>query len=154
VETIQNVVEAQRSGSANASSVNLHFKFGGDDLAVRVQMRGGDVLTQFLTDSPDLRSAITSEWQRMAGQGGVAGLRMLEPVIMPSSAGVSTGFGSASQGQNQAQQNAQQQQAQAAESLPEMRALHRGAAVVAPLIESAPSSPVVPSTSRRLTALA
>ena len=154
VETIQNVVEAQRSGSANASSVNLHFKFGGDDLAVRVQMRGGEVLTQFLTDSPELRSAITSEWQRMAGQGGVAGLRMLEPVIMPSSAGVSTGFGSTSQGQNQAQQNAQQQQAQSPESVPEMRALRRGANLTAPLDESAPSSPVAPSTSRRLTALA
>jgi len=121
VETIMNVVDAQRNGSANASSVNLHFKFGGDDLAVRVQMRGGEVLTQFLTASAELRSAISSEWQIMAGQGGAAGLRLLEPTIMPTSAGVSTGFGSASQGQNHAQQNTQQQQARAAEMMPELR---------------------------------
>jgi hypothetical protein len=152
VETILNVVEAQRNGTANASSVNLHFKFGGDDLAVRVQLRGGEVLTQFLTDSAGLRSALTSEWQRMAGQGGVTGLRLLEPVIMPSGAGVSTGFGSASQGQNQAQENARQQQA--AEAMPEWRALRRNSPFMAPVTESVPGSPVAQPTSHLLTALA
>ena len=154
VETILNVVEAQRSGSANASSVNLHFKFGGDDLAVRVQMRGGEVLTQFLTDSADLRRAITSEWQKMAGQGGVAGLRLLEPVVTPAGAGGSTGFGSDSQGQNHAQQNARQQQAQAAEAMPELRAMRRGASFAAPIPESASGSSVAQPTSRLLTAIA
>jgi hypothetical protein len=154
VETILNVVEAQRNGSANASSVNLHFKFGGDDLAVRVQMRGNEVLTQFLTDSSDLRSAINSEWQRMAGQGGVAGLRLLEPVVMPSSAGVSTGFGSASQGQNQAQQNAQQQQAQAAEGLPDLRSLRRSATVPTTSPAEIPGNLSEQADSHLLTALA
>ena len=154
VETIQNVVEAQRNGSANASSVNLHFKFGGDDLAVRVQMRGGEVLTHFLTDSPDLRSAISAEWQKMAGQGGVAGLRLIDPVITPTGAGGSTGFGSTPQGQNHAQQNAQQDRAPSAEFMPELRALRRGAAFAAPISESAPGSSVAQPTSRLLTALA
>lgn len=154
VETIMNVVEAQRNGSANASSVNLHFKFGGDDLAVRVQMRGGEVLTQFLTDSAELRSAISSEWQIMAGQGGAAGLRLLEPTIMPTSSGVSAGFGSASQGQNHAQQNAQQQQARAAGMMPELRELRRNIPLVVPNTDAAVSSPVVQPNSRLLAATA
>ena len=155
VETILNVVDAQRQSSANASSVNLHFKFGGDDLAVRVQMRGGEVQTQFLTDSAELRSALTSEWQIMAGQGGAAGLRLLDPVIMPASASVSSGFGNAAQGQNHAQQQAQQhQEKQAAVAFPELRELRRGNPDFAPKTESAPRVIVTPSTSQHLTALA
>jgi hypothetical protein len=156
VETIMNVVDAQRHGSANASSVNLHFKFGGDDLAVRVQMRGGEVLTQFLTDSAELRSAIATEWQIMAGQGGAAGLRLLEPSILPASAGASSGFGSASHGQSNThqQQQTHQQQAQAAAAFNELRGLRRGTPLMAPAKEIAPRISIVQPTSQHLTALA
>lgn len=154
VETIFNVVEAQRNGLSNATSVNLHFKFGGDDLAVRVQMRGGEVQTQFLTDSSDLRAALASEWQTLAGQGGVSGLKLLDPVIMPASANVSTGFGSASQGQGQAQQQAQQQhQAERAPAaFPELRALRRN---LTPVAEPAsPAATAERANAQHLAALA
>lgn len=155
VETIMNVVEAQRNGAANASSVNLHFKFGGDDLAVRVQLRGGEVLTQFLTDSAELRSALSSEWQNMAGQGGSSGLRLLEPSILPASANVSTGFGSTSQGQGHSHQQQQaQQHAQTAAAFSELRGLRRGASVLTPVKETAPRVSIAQPTSQHLTAVA
>ena len=154
VETILNVVEAQRQGAANASSVNLHFKFGAEDLAVRVQLRGGEVLTQFMTDSAELRGAISSEWQVMAGQGSTAGLRLHEPTIVAASAGTSSGFGSAAQGQNQGRQQAQQQQEQAAAMMPEFHPLRQRAAGIKPLPEVAPRVSIAPKTSQHLTATA
>lgn len=154
VETIMNVIDAQRTGAANASSVNLHFKFGGDDLAVRVQLRGGEVLTQFLTDSAELRSALSNEWQIMAGQGGAAGLRLLDPVILASSTGTNSGFGSSSQGQNQTQQQAQHQQNQAAVSPFELRELRHGVVRSTPTTTAAPRVSLTQPTSHHLTAMA
>lgn len=158
VETILNVVDAQRSREAEAGVVNLHFRFAGEDLAVRVQLRGGEVHTQFRTDSAELRAALASEWRAVVGQGSETGVRLIEPVFAGSGVSSQQGFGSAPQGQFSSQQHAQQQQQQQAQGpalLPELRALRRGAGrPPAAAIEIAPRSAVASPTSQHLTAFA
>lgn len=156
VETILNVVDAQRSREAEAPVVNLHFKFAGEDLAVRVQLRGGEVHTQFRTDSSELRAALANEWRAVAGQGSESGVRLIEPVFAGSGASGQNGFGSAPHGQFSSQQHAQQQQqqAQGPALLPGLRALRRGAGQVAAIIDPAPRSAVALPTSQHLTAFA
>lgn len=157
VETILNVVDAQRSRAEDASVVNLHFKFAGEDLAVRVQLRGGEVHTQFRTDSAELRAALANEWRAVAGQGGEPGARLIEPVFAGSGASGQHGFGSAPHGQSSSQQHAQQQQqqAQGPAVLPELRALRRDAGrAPAAAIESAPRPAAASPTSQHLTAFA
>jgi hypothetical protein len=119
VETVWNVVDAQTNRPPTAGVVNLHFKFGGEDLDVRVQMRGGEVHTQFNTNSPDLRTALSNEWRAVAGQGTQAGLRLADPVFAASPSG--QGFGSASNGQFSSQQNPHQQAPASAVVLPVLR---------------------------------
>ncbi len=67
VAAVIKLVEAQASRAQGVvSSVNLSFKFGEDDLSVRVQWQGGVVQTQFRTNAPELNEAIANEWQAMA----------------------------------------------------------------------------------------
>lgn len=47
-------------------SVNLHFSVGETDLKVRVELRADEVRTTFSTDSAELRSALSHEWQAVA----------------------------------------------------------------------------------------
>jgi len=57
------IADAQATrGDQAAHSVNLNLKFGEDTLGIRVEMRGGEVRTQFVTDSAELRSALSAEW--------------------------------------------------------------------------------------------
>ena len=67
VEAVVNLVDAQASRSQEpVTAVSLNFKFGADDLAVRVEWRNGEVHTQFRTDSVDLRTALAGQWQAVA----------------------------------------------------------------------------------------
>jgi hypothetical protein len=67
VDAIVKLVDAQTGRSqAPVSAVSLNFKFGADDLAIRVEWRNGEVHTQFRTDSGDLRAALATQWQAMA----------------------------------------------------------------------------------------
>jgi hypothetical protein len=114
VETVSSVVDAQAVSKLQpVPSVQLKFKFGADDLAVRVELCGGLVHTEFRTDSPELRSAIESEWKALAAQPENAG-RFLEAVVTPasSSGGNTNSFAQHHQqsGQSAAQQQQQQQQ--------------------------------------------
>ncbi|MBI5424854.1 MAG: hypothetical protein HZA32_12300 [Opitutae bacterium] len=119
VETVTNVVDAQAASKLQpVPSVQLKFKFGTEDLAVRVELRNGTVRTEFRTDSPELRAAISNEWKAVAAQPESA-LRFLEPVVSPTSS-PQTGTGSFAQqqhqqspGQSAAQQQQQQNQQQA-----------------------------------------
>jgi len=115
VETVTNVVEAQEASKLQpVPSVQLKFRIGSDDLAVRVELRDGVVRTEFRTNSSELRTAIDQEWKAVTAQPSTA-LRYLDPVF--SSAGGSTSNNNAfSQGnpqQSAAQQQQQQQQQQA-----------------------------------------
>jgi hypothetical protein len=62
IETITRIADAQAGQSESTDVVSFGFKFGSDNLTVRVEMRQGEVRTQFSTDSADLRLAIATEW--------------------------------------------------------------------------------------------
>ena len=63
----------------------MRLKFGGEDLSVRVELRGGAVHTDFRTDSPELRAALNREWQAVARQSPDQLRQFVEPVFSPSS---------------------------------------------------------------------
>lgn len=71
--------------------VNLQFSFSGVDVAVRVEMRRDGVHTTFLTDSPEMRSALAQEWQSVVStQPMERSPRLAEPVFTSNPAGSST----------------------------------------------------------------
>jgi hypothetical protein len=156
VETVLNVVEAQNSRPTAATVVNLHFKFGGDDLAVRVQLRGSEVHTQFDTDSGELRTALSNEWRAVTGQGATGSLRLAEPVFSSSGSGSGHGFGSSPHGQSSSQQNPQQQQqAQLPAMFPGLRSLRLDAnAAATDAVPNQPRQTLVLPTSQHLAAVA
>ncbi len=155
VDTIQSVIETQHIRTDHMGVVSLNFKFGAEDLAVRVQLRDGEVHTQFRTDSPELRAALSDEWHALAtGQSGESGSRLIEPVFAPSNSSLSQQHsGSGSSGQSFAQK--QQQEAQAPFALPEVRTFRRGlGAATAAAAEVAPQIARNLPTSLHLTAFA
>lgn len=67
VDAVVKLLDVQSGRSQEpVSAVSLNFKFGADDLAIRVEWRNGEVHTQFRTDSPELRSALAAQWQTAA----------------------------------------------------------------------------------------
>jgi len=117
VETVLNVVDAQQVTAGSAGSVKLDFNFGGQALAVHVQMRGGEVHTEFRTNSAELRSALSSEWNSASGQRDAQGIRLVEPVFSSGESGSSTSNGSLANGNFSSQgQNPQQQSTAASQS--------------------------------------
>jgi len=66
VETVVKLADAQSARTEiSPSAVNLGFKFGDDHLSVRVEVRSGQVHTQFTTSSPELREALTAQFAAM-----------------------------------------------------------------------------------------
>lgn len=148
VETVLNVVETQAASRLQpVPSVQLRFKFGNDDLAVRVEMRNGEVRTEFRSDSPELRAAIAQEWRAISGRSETT-LRFAEPVVTNSgNANTHTGSNSAfSQGNPSSQQHARAAQ-------PEFFA-GIGRAFPTPAPSTEPAAPVMRPTSKRLSAVA
>lgn len=157
VETVLNVVDAQQTTAGQGGIVKLDFNFGGEALAVHVQMRGGEVHTEFRTNSPELRSALSSEWHAAAGQRDPEGVRLVEPVFASSESGTSTANGSSSNGEYlpQKQNPQQEQQSQDGGQLESFRASRASALrLVQDESTGSPSSPVIPSTSLHLAAVA
>lgn len=72
---------ADRFTPASGSVVNLRLEVGDQDLAVRVEIRGGAVHTTFRTDSPELRAALQHEWQAAAAHPQEQSLRLATPVF-------------------------------------------------------------------------
>lgn len=71
VDSVMKIADAQAAaGETASSSVNLGFDFGGEHLAVRVEMKNGQVHTQFSTSSSELRAAVASQWSSMTNSGG------------------------------------------------------------------------------------
>jgi hypothetical protein len=96
VDAVVKLVDAQSGRSqAPVSAVSLNFKFGSDDLAIRVEWRNGEVHTQFRTDSADLRSALASQWQAMAPSAAGRTVQFANPVFSTGgdSSASSTGAG-------------------------------------------------------------
>ncbi len=147
VETVLNVVETQAASRLQpVPSVQLRFKFGNDDLAVRVEMRNGEVRTEFRSDSPELRAAIAQEWRAIPGRSETT-LRFAEAVITNSgNANSHSGSnGSFSQGHPSSQHQRATQ--------PDFFA-GTGRAFPAPAPSTEPAAPVMLPTSKRLSAVA
>lgn len=157
VATVTGLVDAQFSASMQKSgSVQLRLKFGGEDLSVRVELRGGAVHTDFRTDSAELRAALTREMQAVASQSPEQLRRYVAPVFSPATP--------ASAGDSQQQSPGRQQQA-AQQDLPQrpprplfdeaapfaQRSLLRDSFFPEPV---AARAPVLLPTSLRLSALA
>ncbi len=81
VEAVLTTVE--RFSTGVRQSVNLNFSVGGNDLNVRVELRADAVHTTFLTDSPELRTALAHAWQAAPGttDSGERPLRLVTPVF-------------------------------------------------------------------------
>ncbi len=111
VAAVVDVVENQAASRMQpVQSVQLHFKFGGDDLSVQVVVRGGEVQTDFRTENPQLRAALQQEWRVMAQSQPEVALRLAEPTF--SAGGGNSGSQAGTWGQQQNfQQHHQQQQA-------------------------------------------
>ena len=109
VETVLGLVDGQLRQAEQPGTVSVNFKFGQEDLAVRVQLRGGEVHTQFRTDSPELRSALAVQWRAVNPSATAGPLRLAEPEFAPASGGASSGFQASTQGQSSSQQQAQHQ---------------------------------------------
>lgn len=156
VETVLEIVHAQAVAKLQpVPSVQLRFKVGQEDLAVRVRLRDGAVHTEFRTDNAELRAALTQEWRAVTAKPEAA-FRFLEPVITGTNSAAHSGSssghgGTASQHQQQhAQQQAQQFRAQA-ESFGSVRRVFPAAPAST---ELAPITPLAASASHRLSAVA
>lgn len=83
VESVLSTVD--RLADAPRRSVELDFSVGEVELAVRVELRGEEVRTTFRTDSPELRAALSQEWQSAAASHqGERAVRFAAPVIAGS----------------------------------------------------------------------
>ena len=111
------VLSAAERVSGERNSVNLQFSLAGNDLAVRVEFRGGSVHATFRTDSPELRAALESEWTAAGSKITDASVRMAPPVFTSSNAGSST----TSSGEGASQQRESARQASSSFSLPSPR---------------------------------
>jgi len=109
VEAVVEVVEAQAATRFQpAPGVQLHLKLGGEDIAIRVELREGNVHTQFRTDSPEVRQAIAQEWNVLRAESPERTLRYLEPEFPSDRTGSAPGgsgqHGAASHQQSRAPQ--------------------------------------------------
>ncbi len=82
VESVLAVADHFTTGGQHG--VNLKFSVSGVDLAVRVEVRGGNIQATFRTDSPELRAALATEWRAVAAESGERGQQLAEPVFTSS----------------------------------------------------------------------
>ena len=160
VATVTNLVDTQFTASMQKSgSVQLRLKFGGEDLSVRVELRGGEVHTDFRTDSPELQAALNREWQAVSASSPDQLRQFVQPVFSPSSAqgdSSSSSFaGRQQQQQSAAQQDSGQQRAPRASDEDTMTFTRRSliGETFSPAAP-APRSPAFLPTSSRLSVLA
>ena len=100
IATVFAAVDAvDRHQGGESKSVDLQLRVGGENLALRVELKDGAVHTTFRTNSTELRSALTQEWHNMVSTVAGRDLRLADPVFgTTQSGGGATAFGSASQG--------------------------------------------------------
>ena len=137
-ETMAAVVSAvealERRTDAVQKAVDLQFHVGTERLALRVELRDGTVHTTFRTESSELRTALTHEWQAVMQPVAGRELRLADPVFSAAS-GPGGDAAQGSLGQGTPQQRGQQPAEPAKFSLPqdftETATLESGSAPVA-----------------------
>ncbi len=158
VATVTSLAEAQFTASMQkAGSVQLRLKFGGEDLSVRVELRGDLVHTDFRTDSPALREAIATEWQAVAAASPAHLQRFLDPVFSPATPGTLTDSGAQHQSAHrQAQQQGQEHSSSRHDPWSGQSPFTRRSALSESFVPepATPRVPVLLPTSLRLSALA
>lgn len=154
VHAVVEVAEAQAASRLQSvPAVTLRFDFQGEPLSVRVEMRDGEVRTEFRTNSPELSSALAHEWRAVAVQSD-AGPRLADPVFSspsrPNDAGHTGGWD-----QQSSQNRASGQMPEQFAGARTVRAARSASTPVA-TTEAAPvaAGAVRPATSRRLSVLA
>ena len=160
VESVEAIVDAQAASRLQpVPGVSLRFRVGEQELAVRVELRAGEVHTEFRAESSELRHAIAHEWRAMTARAD-APVRMLEPVFTSNhdAHANSQSFGQSQQQQHSQHQHAQHQHAALREAASEWLS-RGGGAVAAPANEPVASAePAVALSSavssRRLSAVA
>lgn len=102
---VHEVVEVQEDAKLRpAPSVHLRLQVAGETVGLRVELRDEAVRTHFTTVSPELRAALTREWQAAQSEAPAGAPRLLDPVFpTPADRGQSspTGHDAASQQQQQ-----------------------------------------------------
>jgi hypothetical protein len=130
--------------------VRLQFTVGGEDLAVRVELRGDKVHTTFRTDSPELCTALAREWQAVSAvQSGERTQRLADPVFASSSSGFGQSLSSDSGATPQRDQGSRYSYA-ASEELSGIRRTFRSQPTVPVVPALSPTLSSQGSTSRRL----
>jgi hypothetical protein len=149
-EAVESVRAASEQLTAGVQrSVKLQFSVGGEELAVRVELRGDRVHTTFRTDSPELRSALAREWQAVSTQqNGDRGQRLADPVFASSSSASNNSFSSDSGAAHQRDPESRHAREAAAEAGAFRRALRAQPAAAS--VSTATSAASTSTQSRRL----
>lgn len=158
VDVVLDIVHAQAASKLQPMpSVQLRFKVGHEDLAVRVQLRDGEVHTEFRTDNAELRAAVTHEWRAVTAKPDAA-LRFLDPVFSAANQNNSSTTGQGGSQQQHSQQSAaQQQQHQQQQFRTQMElfgTVRRGFPAAAASADLAPVTPLTAASNHRLSAVA
>ncbi len=102
-ETMAAVVTAitalDRHEGLGQKMLDLQFHVGDERLALRVELKDGTVHTTFHTESAEMRSALTQEWQAVVPSAVGREIRLAEPVFNSSpTGGDQSAFSSLGQG--------------------------------------------------------
>jgi len=88
VDQINKLVDTHITQSENLSkTINLGFKFGDTDVGLKVQVQDGTVITQFSTDSNEIRAALSSEWQSSSFSSKSHNFQFAEPTFTSTTGG-------------------------------------------------------------------
>jgi hypothetical protein len=82
VEAVLHAVET--AAGREQTSVKLDFSVGDAELSVRVELHAEEVRTTFLTESTELRTALTQEWHAVNSGASERGVRLAPPVFTTS----------------------------------------------------------------------
>ncbi len=88
VEQVNKLIDSHLTQSENLSkTINLGFKFGDSDVGLKVQVKDGTILTQFSTNSNEIRAALSAEWQSSGFSSKNHNFQFAEPTFSSTTGG-------------------------------------------------------------------
>jgi hypothetical protein len=147
-EAVEVVLKAvEQAASQDQKSVNLRFSVGELDLSVRVELHANQVRTTFRTDSPELRAALSQEWEAVAANPGERTIKMVPAFVTASEHSALNSFS----GDTSSRQRDQRAERETNERAGRVTSKSRGAATpTAVAASNAGLAGIAPLTSRRL----